>query len=112
MIEETKEEWRELGFYYDRSDEQKEWVLAGSKGGLFGFCDCLRSYCNNEKNNLVSEHDHYGPYMYLKIMTWSEAGISKSSIHGSLEELLRLSDLIETRLEPAKAGRRRHRLGG
>ena len=104
MIEETKEEWRELGFFYDSDDEKKEWILTGSKIGLFGFCECLRSYSKNERNNQVSEHDHYGPYMYLKIMTWSEAGINKGSIHGSLKDLLRLSGLIDSQLESATPG--------
>ena len=104
MIDETKDEWRELGFYYVCDDDAKEWILTGSKSGLMRFYDCLNVYGENEKNAGVSEHDHFGPYMYLKIMTWAEAGINDKSINGSLADLLRLSELIKNKLETSDAG--------
>ena len=33
----TREEWRELGFFYDRDDDAKEWRLRGSRDGLRRF---------------------------------------------------------------------------
>jgi len=104
MVEETKDEWRELGFYYICDDDAKEWILTGSKSGLMRFCECLGVYGKNEGNSGVSEHDHFGPYMYLKIMTWSEAGVNGRSIHGSLKDLLRLSELIKNKLEASREG--------
>jgi hypothetical protein len=93
MIEDTKLDWRELGFHYDRNDEKKEWVLSGSKTGLMKFSQNLKLYSQNEKNNQISEHDHLGPYWYLKIMTSDEPGIDKDSIHGFLVDIARLSEL-------------------
>lgn len=102
MISQTEADWRALGFYYDRDDENHEWIIVGSKDGLIRFCECLKSYASDESNIGISEHDHYGPYSYLKIMTWSELGISQSSIHGSLSDLLRLSKLIQSKLDTTR----------
>jgi len=33
----TRREWRELGFFYDRDDENKVWRLTGSRAGLLRF---------------------------------------------------------------------------
>jgi hypothetical protein len=104
MIDETKEEWRELGFYYDRYDEKKQWILTGSKSGLLQFSELLKTYAGNPHNERLSEHDHYGPYSYLKISTWTEADIGENSIRGSLADFLHLSRLVETHLASAKEG--------
>lgn len=48
-----------------------------------GFVLALRTYCDGPRNAKLSEHDHYGPYVYLKVMTWSVAGIDGNSIHGA-----------------------------
>ena len=69
----TRREWRELGFFYDRDDQAKVWQLTGSRAGLLRFRDVLRSYAADPGNDLKSEHQHYGPYGYLEVMTWPEA---------------------------------------
>ena len=94
----TREEWRSLGFFYDRDDDSATWTLRGSKKGLKRFAVLLRNYASNPKNQLKSEHEHFGPYMYLKIMTWPEAGVGKA-IHGTLDDLKRLADIIDEKLE-------------
>jgi len=53
---------------------------------------------------MISEHEHYGPYMYLEVMTWTEAGFDQHAIRGQLEDLLRLADLIDIKLETALPG--------
>jgi hypothetical protein len=65
------DEWRQLGFYYDRDDRLyvNQWRFFGSKKGLQNFVSMLDKYTNNPANDILSEHDHYGPYSYLKIMT-------------------------------------------
>lgn len=100
----TRDEWRELGFFYDLDNSSKCWRLVGSKSGLGGFASILRAYCDDSRNAELSEHDHYGPYMYLKVMTWSEAGLDGNSIHGTLDDLNHLAELIDTALLGAQPG--------
>ncbi|HUE54049.1 MAG TPA: hypothetical protein VMO80_17030 [Terriglobales bacterium] len=100
----TREEWRALGFFYDRDDDAKLWALIGSRAGLLRFRDALREYVADPRNALESEHEHYGPYMYLKVMTWQEAGFDNNAIRGSLADLARLAALVETRLATAQPG--------
>lgn len=100
----TRKEWRELGFFYDRDDDAKEWHLVGSVEGLLKFAKILHDYASNPKNDMLSEHDHFGPYMYLEIGTWSEPVITDHWIAGPLKNLLALSSLIEESIGNAKSG--------
>lgn len=88
------EEWRELGFYYDINDDTKEWIFIGSRAGILKFCDILKEYSEEIRNDHIGEHDHYRPYMYLEIMTWNTNGVNHHSIHGSLTSLNHLSNII------------------
>jgi hypothetical protein len=90
-----QQEWRELGFFYDRDDEAKEWKIIGSCDGLLRFAALLREYVRDPRNEALSEHEHYGPHMYLEVMTWTSAGFDDHSIHGTLLELAHLADLVE-----------------
>lgn len=99
-----RREWRELGFFYDIDLQAKAWKLIGSRSGLLRFRDALSAYAANESNAQESEHEHYGPYMYLEIMTWHEAGFDDHSIHGPLPELKRLGEIIERKLLVTKPG--------
>jgi hypothetical protein len=105
MKEETRSEWRELGFFYDRDESSKEWLLVGSRAGLLRFAALLHAYVADSRNEMKSEHEHYGPYMYLEVMTWPDAGIDGHSIHGSLKDLGRLAALVEERLSGLTPGR-------
>jgi hypothetical protein len=98
----TRREWRELGFFYDRDDQVKTWKLIGSRAGLLRFRDLLMAYAANQSNAQESEHEHYGPYGYLEIMTWREAGFDDHSIHGPLPELRRLGEIVEGKLIAAQ----------
>lgn len=100
----TRDEWRELGFFYDLDDSSKCWRLIGSKSGLRRFVSALRAYCNDSRNINLSEHQHYGPYMYLKVMTWTDRGIDGNSIHGSIDDLLSFADVIDSGLNNARSG--------
>jgi hypothetical protein len=100
----TREEWRELGFHYDRDDDAKTWILTGSREGLLKFSGALLAYSSKPVNAQQSEHDHYGPYMYLKVMTWPEAGFDDDSIRGSLEDLRRLAHIIEGKVASTAIG--------
>jgi hypothetical protein len=100
----TRTEWRELGFFYDRDDSAKEWQIVGSRDGLSRFVRLLRAYVADPRNAQVSEHEHYGPYMYLEVMTWSEPGVDEHSIHGTVEQLARLADLVDEKTSAIPPG--------
>jgi hypothetical protein len=99
-----RDEWRELGFFYECDDLSKTWRLVGSRAGLLRFRDALLSYVAEPRNAAKSEHEHYGPYMYLTVTTWDEPGVDGRSIFGSLPDLARLAALIESKLTPARPG--------
>ena len=101
----TRDEWKSLGFFYDRDDDARLWMLQGSKGGLKRFASLLRQYVTNPRRQLKSEHEHYGPYMYLKISTWPEAGIRKSAIRGTLDDLKRLANIVDNKLDETDVGK-------
>ncbi|HEV8111610.1 MAG TPA: hypothetical protein VGR31_02460 [Planctomycetota bacterium] len=104
----TRSEWRELGFFYACDDAAKEWQIVGSQNGLSRFASLLRAYAADPRNAPESEHEHYGPYMYLEVMTWHEPGIDDHSIHGTMAQLGQLAALVEERtaaLEPGGKAR-------
>jgi hypothetical protein len=100
----TRTEWRDLGFFYDRDDVSRRWKLVGSKAGLGRFSELLLKYVADPRNARVSEHEHYGPYQYLKVMTWTEAMLDGHAISGTLEDLSRLSSIIDARLASGTTG--------
>jgi hypothetical protein len=102
--EATRQEWRELGFFYDRDDETKEWLIRGSRAGLLEFSRVLLEYSKNPRRQQLSEHDHLGPYMYLEIGTSSAPVIDDHWIAGPLEDLGVLSALVTERVSRAKEG--------
>jgi hypothetical protein len=100
----TREEWRELGFFYDRDDPSKEWRVRGSRSGLLAFASILSNYSRNPRSHELSEHDHFGPYMYLTIGTWRRPEITDYWICGSPEDLSRLSQLVQDKVAKAHVG--------
>ena len=99
-----RNEWRALGFYYDRDDDSREWQLSGSREGLLNFSRLLTRYADNPQNDSKSEHDHFGPHMYLKIMTWPDAGIGRNAIHGTLDDLRRLGMIVRDTIGSMEVG--------
>lgn len=91
-----KDEWRQLGFYYDFDErlEVNQWRFFGSKSGFQNFVNLLDNYVSNPVNNRLSEHNHYGPYCYLKIMTWDKAKITSNYICGIIDEIKGLKKLV------------------
>jgi hypothetical protein len=100
----TRREWRELGFFYDRDDQARVWKLTGSRAGLLRFRDILLAYAAHPRNVTKSEHQHYGPYQYLELMTWPEAGFDEHAIRGQPADLARLASLVESKLAAAVPG--------
>ena len=100
----TRTEWRNLGFFYEVNELERHWRFIGSRAGLGRFAELLDRYCADPDNSASSEHVHYGPYMYLEVMTWPDAGIDGDSIHGSLDDIARLAQLIRHQLERVRPG--------
>ena len=100
----TRREWRELGFFYDRSDVEKRWRIVGTRVGLNCFCDELIAFADNPENQSKSEHVHLGPYMYLEFGSWPEPQITDHWIAGPLSALHALGDVIRSKLASATVG--------
>lgn len=103
---ETRAEWQALGFFCDRDDSAEEWIVVGSRAGLACFSALLREYVADPSNAMLSEHEHYGPYLYLEVMTWTDAGMDDHSIHGTLQDLDRLAMLVDGRTAVLRPGER------
>src|SRR5271170_5701163 len=99
-MEDTRDDWRKLGFYYDKDDSK--WLFVGDKKGLQQIVQLLRDYASDLSNEGLSEHQHYGPYMYLEIMTATERQIDKHAISGTLNDLKYLADIIDKKLASCK----------
>ena len=100
------DEWRQLGFYYDRDDRMdvNQWRFYGSKNGLQKFVSLLDKYIDNPHNDTLSEHDHFGPYSYLKIMTWYKPTINEGYISGTIQDLRKLRDILADKLAKTQPG--------
>ncbi|MEO6133840.1 MAG: hypothetical protein ABIP35_01730 [Ginsengibacter sp.] len=101
-----KDEWRQLGFYYDleETDNSKEWRFYGDRNGLHNFVKLLEDYTNNPVNNFLSEHEHYGPYGYLKIMTWSKPVITENYIAGTITDLKDFKNILTEKIKEIQIG--------
>lgn len=104
MNDVTRREWRELGFFYDCQDNPPRWRLVGSRAGLLKFVEILDTYATNPRHTELSEHEHYGPYLYLKLMTWEAPEITNAAICGTLSDLQRLATIVREKLSSFKAG--------
>ena len=102
--EQIKQQWRKLGFYCELDDERKRWTLTGSRAGLLYFPDLLLGYVTDPKHESDRQHEHYGPYGTLEIMTWPDAGFDSHAIRGSLPALTHLAELVEVKLATAEPG--------
>ena len=100
------DEWRQLGFYYDRDDrlDVNQWRFFGSKKGLQNFILLLDKYTNAPGKDTLSEHDHYGPYSYLKLMTWDQPIITPDYIAGTIQDLNILKHIISEKLSKTQPG--------
>src|ERR1700693_5509626 len=102
--EQIRQQWRKLGFYCELDDQRRRWTLTGSRAGLLYFPDLLLGYVADPKNATDGEHEHYGPYGSLEVMTYPKAGFDGHAIRGSLTGLARLAELVEVKLASAEPG--------
>lgn len=104
LNEATRAEWRNLGFFYDREDTSRTWRIVGSVTGIRKFAREVREYALNPRNETLSEHQHFGPYMYLEIGTALRPEITDHWIAGPLQSLADLATLIDQAAERAQIG--------
>ena len=64
----TRREWRELGFFYDRDDAVRKWRIVGTAERLQRFASLIAAYASDATNDAPSEHQHFGPYMFLEYL--------------------------------------------
>lgn len=102
--EQIKQQWRKLGFFCELEDQERLWVLTGSRAGLLYFPDLLLGYVNDPENAHDGSKKHYGPYGSLEVMTWATAAFDAHAIRGSLDDLTRLAELVEAKLASAQPG--------
>jgi len=104
QIKEITEEWHELGFHYSYDESSARWIISGSRAGVLKFRDLLVEYSQDKQREMISEHEHYGPYAYLKVTTRDKAFINSDAIHGTLNDIARLGKIVEQRLAQCKVG--------
>jgi len=98
MQDEARREWQQLGFYFDYDESLRRWLVVGSLSGLQKFCKILIDYANKSKHVPLSEHEHYGPYQDLKLVTWHSPEIRRDGIYGRLADFVRLATIVEDAL--------------
>jgi hypothetical protein len=99
-----KEDWRELGFFYDHDKDLRSWQLTGSRSGLLNFCTRLKNYVAKPGNEKLGEHEHFEPYWYLTIITSDKNQITDYGIFGTLQDLNRLADIVYEKLQTCNEG--------
>ena len=102
--EATRREWRELGFFYDRDDNAKRWHIVGSPEGLRSFAKLVAAYSADPNDDALSEHAHFGPYMYLELGTWGMPEITDHWVAGPLSSLAALAQHIERSIPSMRVG--------
>jgi hypothetical protein len=96
---EARREWRELGFFFNYDAAARKWIVVGPPSGIRKFRAMLVAYGTEPSPGALSEHEHYGPYQDLKLVTWSAAEIRKDGIYGRPSDFVRLADEVDRALE-------------
>ncbi|MBH0014336.1 hypothetical protein I6F66_19895 [Pseudoalteromonas sp. NZS100_1] len=102
LAEMTREEWRELGFYYIIDDDSKAWNLYGSVDGLSNFITEILKF--TARDEVKGEHEHLLPHWYLTLQYDDGFDICERGILASKIELLIFIDILKQLLLKAKVG--------
>ena len=100
----TGEEWRNLGFYHELDPDRRVWRLCGSRSGLVGFARLVARYVETSVTSPDAQPLPLGPYGDLQIRLWERPGIDDESVYGNSDDLLRLAQLVESRLADTRPG--------
>jgi len=104
IAEETREDWRDLGYYYTVDDQRREWRLTGSRDGLMRFARAVAAYANEPSRAGISEHEHLGPHSYLTLCTSDSRDIDGRAFYGRLDDFSVLGDIVREQLATARPG--------
>jgi hypothetical protein len=69
------------------------------------FAGLLAAYGAEPSNATLSAHEHFGPHMYLEVMTSDHPNITEHAIEGSVDDICRLAELVESALRSGHHGR-------
>jgi hypothetical protein len=69
-------------------------MFYGSKAGFDRFASLLIDYAKDPVNKMLSEHEHYGPYHYLKVTTSNQNRITKDMFEVTIPGAVRLAEQI------------------
>lgn len=104
VVEHTKEDWRDLGFYYEFEKVEKRWLLIGSRAGLSKLVELIRTFVNKSQACSVGEHEHLGPYSYFTLVLADAPAITDYGVFGPLDDLLELAKVLENRIGASRPG--------
>jgi hypothetical protein len=105
IVEHTREEWRELGYYYEFDKNIKRWRLVGSRSGLSNLVTQFRDFATRIHQHSLGEHDHLGPYSYFTLVLADAPAITDYGVFGSADDFVRFAHLLEEGLKTALPGR-------
>lgn len=103
-IEDTQQDWRELGFFYDLDESIHRWNIRGCRAGLSHFVEVLRMYAADPRNEGIPEHQHLGPYMYLTITTWTQRELTERGVIGTIHDIEEFANILSQKLGSAQVG--------
>lgn len=64
----------------------------------------LIQYSTNPRKNKLGEHEHFGPYWYLEVLTSDQPEINEHAICGTLTDIARLAEILRRKLSSAAEG--------
>lgn len=98
VIEHTREDWRDLGFYYDFDKVERRWRLIGTRSGLSNLAELIRTFANKCRARSVGEHEHLGPYSYFTLVLADAPAITDYGVFGRSDDLLQLATVLDDRV--------------
>jgi hypothetical protein len=104
LDKQTRKEWNALGFFYTYDEAERRWLVRADREGMNRLAEALRSYASDPRNSAISEHEHYGPYSYLKFVTWTEAKILADGFYGTPADFARLASIVASTIAKARVG--------
>lgn len=102
VAEQTREEWRELGFYYISSEEQKTWTLHGSRKGLLNLSRLVKEFASLDLP--FGTHKHLMPHWYLTLTSDDNFTVNSRGISGTPRQLNEFAEIFSKRVQQSSLG--------